>query len=105
MNNLNELTALARDLRDQIEVERLTHIQPLQAQLDELEAQIGAMICDLGQTVRTDAATLTYVSASVRTSWDNKKLEQYAEAHPEIGDFKRQTEIAAQVRIKYNPPK
>ena len=102
MTNLNELTAAARDLRDQIEVERLTHIQPLQAQLDQLEAQIGAMICDLGQTVRTDAATLTYVSAFVRTSWDNKKLEQYAEAHPEIGNFKRETEVPASVRIKYN---
>lgn len=104
MTNLNELTAAARDLRDQIEVERLTHIQPLQAQLDALEAQIGAMICDLAQSAKTDAATVSYVKASIRTTWDGAQLNGFAAAHPEILKFRRETEVPASVRIKYNHP-
>lgn len=102
MNNLNELTALARDLRDRIELQRLEHIQPLQSQLDTLEAQIGAIVCDLATSAKTDAATVSYVKASMRTTWDGAKLAGYAAAHPEINQFKRETEIPASVRIKYN---
>ncbi len=102
MNNLNELTALARDLRDRIELQRLEHIQPLQAQLDALETQIGVIICDLAQSAKTDAATVSYVKHSVRITWDGAKLAGYAAAHPEINQFKRETEVPASVRIKYN---
>lgn len=102
MQTLIELTEKARELRQRIDLIKIDQIAPLQNQLNIAEALIGTMVCDLGESVSTKAARLTYVKPSVRTSWDNEGLLQYAKKHPEILDFKRETQIEAAIRIKYN---
>lgn len=102
MQTLIELTEKARELRQRIDLIKIDQIAPLQNQLDVAEALIGAMVCDLGESITTKAARLTYVKPSSRISWDSEGLNKYAKSHPEILDFKRETSIAPSVRIKYN---
>ena len=40
------------------------------------------------------------VKLSVRGSWDGKKLDGYAVAHPELLDFKSETTVATIKRMK-----
>ena len=87
MQTLIELTEKARELRQKIDLIKIDQIAPLQNQLDVAEALIGAMVCDLGESVSTKAARISYVKPSSRISWDNQGLLGYAKTHPEILDF------------------
>jgi hypothetical protein len=92
--------------RDAMTAPLLAQIADLQAQVASLTEEIDAQITPLqnavkkavgthGATVETARIRATYVKP--RVSWDTKRLEGYAEAHPEIRKFRR--EGAPSVRI------
>jgi len=58
----------------------------LDAEIAVIRADIEEYVVELGETVRSD--TLMAVYRKGRVSWDSKKLEGYAAAHPEIEQFK-----------------
>lgn len=86
-------TALARESRPYIE--RIALIQreledataELERQCTELREQIKAMVIEGQTSVKGDSIFAIYVKP--RVTWDSKRLEGYAAAHPEIEAFKK----------------
>lgn len=75
-------------------------LKPLQAELDALKEDIKFDVLMLGSSVKTNDAEASYRSAYTRTSWDGKRLDGYAAAHPEILAFRKESTVAATVSIK-----
>ena len=62
-------------------------VAPLVAELESLTKRLTQGVLKLGKTVK--GASLQAVWYSGKTTWDNKKLQGYAEAHPEIKSFRK----------------
>lgn len=61
-----------------------------------LEAQAKDAVLQHGATVKADNLMAVYVSG--RVSWDDKGLNGYALAHPEITTFRKQGEPSVTIR-------
>lgn len=57
-----------------------------------VEGHLKNRVIALGQSVKGQQLHAVF---SYRTTWDNKKLEGYAAAHPEINAFKKSTSSVA----------
>lgn len=104
LDGLAELRASLDARRLAYEAAQAALLAPVQAQLDTLklhyeqeialfstaaaeqEAAIKAAVLTQGQSVR--GARLLAVFNKGRTSWDTKRLDGYAVAHPEIAAFR-----------------
>lgn len=67
-------------------------------ELNSLEAEIKQEVSLAGETVRGDY--IMAVWSKPRTTWDNKGLDGYAVAHPEIVQFRRTGEPSVSIRSK-----
>ena len=103
---LTELRAAAEITRQDYEAKRAEILQAVQAELEALEAEyaplletaaaraaaleteIKAEVLEAGASVRGGGLMAVYTRG--RTSWDTAALNDYAEAHPEVQDFRRQ---------------
>ena len=72
---------------DEIDAEAQTAMDALSGGIDSLTAEIKAEVIAAGTTVKSEHLQAVY--AKGRVSWDNKALDGYAVAHPEIGAFRK----------------
>ncbi len=62
--------------------------EALEEQITAIRKAIRRAIIAYGESVKSEHARATYVAP--RVTWDTKRLEGYAEAHPEIKTFRRE---------------
>lgn len=73
---------------------------PYEARLATLSAAIIDLTRELGEAVEAEGiARATYRSGYTRYSWDNRALEGYAAAHPEVLGLRKAAEVAASVKV------
>lgn len=75
-------------------------LMPALAQLDALKRDIQTAVRELGETVAHAGVTAQYRDEYERVTWNSKKLEGYAAAHPEIEQFRTISQVAPSVAIK-----
>lgn len=75
-------------------------MQPSLDALKEMETKLKQRILEEGEDVEIDGATATIKQPYERKSWDGKKLEGYAAAHPEVLDFVKVSKVKETVAIK-----
>jgi len=118
MNKLDELAELQskRDLLNLQLAEALALVmEPIKAQVDAAGAQFGPQLAETdaeiealtaeiradvlahGETVKGTRLIATWNKG--RTSWDTRKLDGYAAAHPEIAVFKTVGEPSVSIRV------
>ncbi len=96
------------DDREQLQAE----IMKLQEKIDNisepfaekariLEDEIKAEVLGFGRKYEHPLAEVSYRKGYIRASWDTKKLDGYSVAHPEIQEFKKETEVKPTVSIKW----
>lgn len=71
-------------------------IADINAAVGVLESQVKDAVIQHGATVKADNLMAVYVSG--RVSWDDKGLNGYALAHPEITTFRKQGEPSVTIR-------
>lgn len=76
-----------KNVLDDINAEYLPRLEVVDQRIADLTAAIETLVCDFGATVH--GKNLMAVYGKPRTSWDTKKLDGYAAAHPEILAFKK----------------
>jgi hypothetical protein len=91
--DFNELrdSLLTPELRVQLrelEEERQTALESLQAGMTKLREEIAKDVLRFGDSVK--GKYLHAVRNNGKVTWDSKKLEGYAEAHPEVRAFRKQ---------------
>jgi len=104
LDELYQIRSAEDVLRLDLEEKRQAILEPVREQLDDLEAEyrgkldsvtthkaalegvIKDAVKKLGETVR--GSNLMAVFSKGRASWDGKKLDGFAKAHPEISEFK-----------------
>lgn len=77
--------------------------EPFLEKINKLEEEIKAEVIESGKKYKNDLAEVSYRKGYTRTSWDTKKLEGYAVAHPEVEEFKKVSEVSATASIKWIP--
>lgn len=75
-------------------------LQPMLDQLQSLEFAIRQHVVETGEVAETELAKVTIRHGYERASWDSKKLDGYAAAHPEILAFRTVTEVGPSAVIK-----
>ncbi len=75
--------------------------KPFLEKINKLEEEIKAGVLESGKKYKHDLAEVSYRKGYVRASWDTKKLDGYATAHPEIKEFKKETEVKPSSSIKW----
>lgn len=73
---------------------------PFQAQVDALEAEIKSAAVQEAASFKAHDVSVTYRKGYDRVTWDTKKLDGYAAAHPEVLPFRSVTVVAPSVSIK-----
>ena len=104
LDELYQIRCAEDVLRLDLEGKRQAILEPVREQLADLEAEyrgkfdsvttqkaalegvIKDAVKKLGETVR--GSNLMAVFSKGRASWDGKKLDGFAKAHPEIAEFK-----------------
>lgn len=81
---------------DDIAAEEKTALEALQDGIDGLTAEIKAEVIQAGETVKGDYMMAVYNKP--RVTWDNKGLDGYAVAHPEITAFRKAGEPSVSLR-------
>ena len=81
---------------DEIDAEAQTALDALSGGIDSLTAEIKAEVITAGTTVKSEHLQAVY--AKGRVSWDNKGLDGYMVAHPEIGAFRKTGEPSVSIR-------
>jgi hypothetical protein len=115
LDKLAEIRAAADLTRADYEAKRAEILGKVQSELDALEAEYAPLlqtssehtdsimaeikndVLRHGASVRSDSVQAVY--AKGRTSWDAKGLGQYAEAHPDIVEYRKQGEPTVSVRF------
>ncbi|HIP96538.1 MAG TPA: hypothetical protein EYH32_04905 [Anaerolineae bacterium] len=82
------IPAEVQEAIDDVEAEFAPKFEAVDRAARELEARIKAATRSLGKTVQ---GTRLQAVFQTRTSWDNRALNGYAAAHPEVLRFRRQT--------------
>ena len=85
---------------DALEAEYTPLFQALTEQETNATAEIKNDVLRFGASVRSDTIKAVYTKG--RVSWDTKGLTRYAEAHPDVLEFRKQG--APLVIIRYNHP-
>lgn len=83
-------TVLTQDVLDQIadiDAEMEADLDAPLSRLQDLVASIKANTITVGHTIKGQHKKSIFLKG--RESWDNKALDGFAEAHPEIKKFKR----------------
>lgn len=75
---------------EEIEAEFAGRLEAVQANIDELEAEIRQDVLHHGSSVRSEFLRVEWHKG--RVSWDTHSLDGYARAHPEIVAFRKQGE-------------
>lgn len=88
---INETLVLYRDLKRQI-IE-------LEDELEKHRKAIAAHVIETGEILEAPGVSTKFRKGYTRASWDGKKLEGYAAAHPEIMAFRSETKIGPSVVI------
>lgn len=114
LEELAEVRAAAQTTRLDYEAKRAELLRSVQAELDALdaeyqpllesaqvratalEAEVKEAVLTFGATVKGSAYQAVYVRG--RVTWDNPKLEKYAQAHPEILSYRREGEPSVSLR-------
>ncbi|MCS6910725.1 MAG: hypothetical protein NZM11_09195 [Anaerolineales bacterium] len=81
---------------DALQAEYEPLLESAQARAEALEAEIKKAVLEYGATVKGSAYQAVYVRG--RVTWDNQKLERYAQAHPEILVWRREGEPSVALR-------
>lgn len=96
LDELSKLRTEAQALQElrQATIDAMPEVKAYNAQIDALTAKISALTAKIKDDVlRLEESVkgqwLQAVLAKGRTTWDTKKLEGYAIAHPEIERFKK----------------
>jgi hypothetical protein len=114
LDELAEIKAATEVTRLDYEGKRAEILKAVQAELDALdaeykplmdvsaeraaalEAEIKQDVLRLGQSVK--GSTLHAVFYHGRVTWDTKSLDRYADAHPEVLEFRKEGEPGVQLR-------
>lgn len=96
---LDELALITDGLQPLIQAQQAA-LAIAQAPLNNIRNEIKRLVLEKGESVSTPVARATYRRESIRTSWDNKALNGYAAAHPEIEQFRKESSVKASVSIK-----
>lgn len=95
----SERDAVLEPLRtelDQIESARNEDVGELQYQAGVIEDAVKREVLAIGSSVKGEG--LSAVWSKPRVSWDTKKLDGYAAAHPEIEAFRKAGEPSVSIR-------
>ena len=84
------LTPEIRARLEEIEAEFAGKLEGAEANIAALEEEIRQTALQHGASVR--GAFLRVVWHKGRVSWDTQSLDRYAQAHPEVGAFRKQGE-------------
>ena len=98
MNDIKELFkryAIMQDTIESIKAE-IPALAMAEKEADEIKAQIQKFAKENGEATGSGYE----VKLSVRGSWDGKKLDGYAVAHPELLEFKSETQVATVKKAK-----
>ena len=97
---MNELDDTQNVLTAMAEYEKLyVALRPSMDKLERLKETIKTLVLQEGSTVSHGATTATYRKGYARVSWDSKKLDGYAAAHPEMLPFRSETGVSPSVSI------
>ena len=115
MNRLHELLRQYREVFDAMQAataDTRRRLDELSRQLAEDEAPYRERLQDLSQqiesevhgngitkTFSTEWATVKYRAGYIRRSWNDKMLLGYAQAHPEIMAFAKETHVPPKISI------
>ena len=94
---INEL--IPQEVRDAIEAVNhatFAEVANLTAEITKLEAEIKAQVLVTKETVKGQQMMAVYSKGAA--SWNNDKLEGYAEAHPEVLKFKNPSKPSVSLR-------
>ena len=94
---INEL--IPQEVRDAIEAVNhatFAEVANLTAEITKLEAEIKRQVLVTKETVRGQHMMAVYSKGAA--SWNNDKLEGYAEAHPEVLKFKNPSKPSVSLR-------
>lgn len=80
----------------EVEVEFAGKSEALDANISELEAAVKDGIRAFGCSIKGERLHAVYMSA--RVSWDTRRLDGYAAAHPEIARFRSVGEPSVSIR-------
>lgn len=64
-----------------------------------MEAKIVSVVTALGETVRGLTWSAVYRKPYARVTWNAKLMDGFAASHPEILPFRKETTVAANVRL------
>lgn len=78
--------------------------EPYLADLQALDEEIKAKTIEWGETVSTGDIEAQYTKGYDKVTWNNKALDGYAIAHPEIVTFRKMSVVAPRVKIKVLQP-
>jgi hypothetical protein len=90
-----DIAARIDELQQQLEAV----CQPFEEAKAELMAELKPMAIAHGQSYKSEWGTVKFRRGYTRYSWDNKALNGFAAAHPEILEFRRETEVGPSVKV------
>lgn len=81
---------------DALEAEYEPLLESARARAEALEAEVREAVLRYGATVKGSAYQAVYVQG--RVTWDNQKLDRYAQEHPEILAYRREGRPSVSLR-------
>lgn len=96
---LDKKAAIPADVQsvlDEIEAEFSPKQDAINSEISELEAQVKALVLELGETAK--GGSLQAVFAKGRVTWDSKALDGYAKANPAISEYRKQGDPSVSIR-------
>ena len=94
-------SVLTEDQRIQIRdinIEFDAKLETVNEKIAELESSIKERTLELGESVKTQHISATYISG--RVTWDTKRLDGFLVAHPELVAFRKEGEPSVQIKIR-----
>lgn len=92
---LDQITML-RDIDQNLETEFEPRFYRIQSGIDAVTENVKSHVKEFKESVK--GASLHAVYSGGRTSWDDKALQGYAAAHPEIKQFRKTGEPSVAIR-------
>lgn len=90
------LTPEVRAQISDIEAEFGDKVEAAKANIEELQAQVKAMVLEHGESVKGARMQASFTKG--RVSWDAKALDGYAVNHPELFAFRKEGEPSVSFR-------
>jgi len=73
--------------------------EPIEEEIEEHKQEVKSEVLKRGSTFKCDYGEAKFRKGYVRTSWDTKKMEGYSADHPEILQFKKETQVKPNVTV------